>query len=398
MTETADMSLGGERPLLNYISNLPRDQNRGGWDGINTAIAAGLERYFRLNYGGPVHPRIPAVRRGLTLLRRIARRPEHFESFSANMLREYALGAERLSDRGAVADFFHGATPWVQTKPARPYFAYVDASFATYVSLYHKNRKYSDADLDRTISLERKWMSRATQIFFSSRWAASAAVDEFGYDGTNFTIAGVGGAVDPPDSDFYTGGVHFLAVVTDFERKGGRISADAFRIVRNARADATLTFIGVEPPASILEQRGINYAGYLDKNVPAQLERLRALYASATAALLPTSAETTPVLIAELGYFGCPTIAPSLYGIREMVIDGETGILLREKVDAESLANAMFDILASDQYPRMRAAARAFTTSRLNWENVVNKIALTINETRFGERRPDQARISALIE
>jgi glycosyltransferase involved in cell wall biosynthesis len=367
------------KPVANYISNLGRNARRGGWDGINAAVVAGLETRYEINYVGPVSPPISTVARVGTFIRRVSRQEERFESFSDGRLRAYAEEAAKGTKQGASFDFFHGSTPWVLFPASRSYFAYVDAVFGAYVTLYHRSTRYSRRDLDRIIRLETEWLNSASGVFFSSDWALQFAVDEYGCHGANFHAAGVGGVISPPASDTFRGGKHFIAVTTDFERKGGPIIADGFQIIRGVYPDATLTFIGERPPDKILSKAGFEYAGYLDKSNPSDLKKLRQHFAGAFASILASSGETSPVIIAELGYFGCPMIAPAMFGIGEMIRDGETGILIRD-IDSGSVSRAMLELLADEErYARMRIAARRFTLANFRWESVMDKVIEAID-------------------
>src|SRR6266542_1275132 len=104
---------------------------------MNAALSSELADRFDLEYVGPINPAVSRVARAATLARRIAGAPELFHFFSENRLRRYAAAVTRLSRPRADADFFHGSTPWIAHHPSRPYFAFVDATFRTYVSLYH---------------------------------------------------------------------------------------------------------------------------------------------------------------------------------------------------------------------------------------------------------------------
>lgn len=370
---------GTSLPPINYISNLDKREKRGGWDGINAAVATGLEERFDVNYVGPVNPPVPSLARGSTLLRRLSGSREKFESFSDARLQRYASGAKSLSDEHAVFDFFHGSTPWILYAPSRPRFAYVDAVFSSYVSLYHKDTRYEESDLERISAIEARWLNSASKVFFTSAWAMNAAQHDYGCSGDNFEVAGVAGAIVPPPKDVYESGRNFLAVVTDFERKGGYITADAFADVRTRYSDASLTFVGVRPPEKVVAQAGVKYAGYFDKTIPSQLKELELQFAGAFAAVFPSSAETSPVIIPELAYFGCPTIAPAKFGIPEMIRDKETGILLHGSVDARTVRDAMLALLEdSGSYMHMRSEARNFSLSNFQWPTVLQKITSSL--------------------
>ncbi len=85
-------------------------------------------------------------------------------------------------------------------------------------------------------------------------------------------------------------------------------------------------------------------------------------------------AESFGVVICEASATGLPVIATDVGGVRETLLDGQTGILV-PKDDAEALADAMLK-LASDPALRQRmgSAGRAFICQRYQWEQCVDKM------------------------
>lgn len=364
--------------IINYITNLPKNMVSGGWSGMNFAIYSRLIQYFELNYVGPINPLQDWTGKILSKCVRLFGMRGSFHFFSNNRLNKISQALEASCNSIADLDFYLGATPWVRFRPRRPYFAYVDASFSAYVRFYQSFNEFSRRDLNRIKLLEKSWMNNATAVFFSSEWALQDAKSEYGLHGDNLAVAGVGGNIEIPEADTWAGEMNFLAVVTDFERKGGRISFEAFKMVQQFIPKARLVFVGVKPPGEILAHHAVEYKGFLRKDVPEQNAALVKLFAEAFVLLLPSSADTTPIIIAELGYFGCPTIAPRQFGIPEMVRNGQTGILIDSPPTADTLAGAMLQLYNIDNYREMRSEVRRFTMDKMNWDKVVERMALRI--------------------
>ena len=274
-----------------------------------------------------------------------------------------------------AADFFHGATPWLYYRSPRKYFTYIDASFHTFLTHYKGLQFWTERDVSRIYSLEKKWLEGAERVYVSSQWAVDEAQKAYGMELRNMQVVGIGGHLAWPEGDAYTGGKVFLAIMTDFSRKGGPLCADAFQLVKASCPDASLLFVGERPPADILSIPGIGYAGYLRKNVNEELMRLTSLFSSAFALVLPSGAETTPIVIIEAGYFGCPAVATSSFGIPEMIVDGRTGILIRGQLTAASVASAMLRLCrAGGDYFAMRAAVREHFIKNFTWKSVVARM------------------------
>ena len=109
---------------------------------------------------------------------------------------------------------------------------------------------------------------------------------------------------------------------------------------------------------------GVTFAGFLHKEKPAELERLRSLLASARAVVHPTRSDIAPLLLVEAGYFGCPAISSRRFAIPELVADGESGLLLDDPTDAGAVAAAMVRMLEEeDGYRSMRRTTWARSRS-----------------------------------
>ena len=368
-----------ELARANYITNLSLSEISGGWSGFNAAIFASLSRHFVLSYVGPISPPPDLVAKVSSKLRRLAQLPGSFQFFSARRLENIAQEIARAADPAAALDFFHGSTPWIAFRPHAPYACYLDASFATYISVYHDRSRFDRADVARIETLEAGWLSRASAIFFSSRWALDEAARAYALDRSKMHVAGLGGHLPIPASDSYAGGHDFLFLSLDFAGKGGLLCADALREVQGDIPDARLRIVGAKPPEQVLVAPGIVYEGLLSKSTPEQLHRLQSVLASSFALVHPTVRDATPQVIAEAAYHGCPAIAPRSFGIPEMVIDGETGMLVDAPPSSAEIAERMRWMCGHpSEYQAMRVAARARALQEFTWERVGDRIAAAL--------------------
>jgi len=363
-------------PRANYITNLSLTETSGGWSGFNAAIHSSLARHFALNYVGPVAPPPDFVAKVRSKLWRLSGRRGSFQFFSERRLHRIAHQVERLADRDVAMDFFHGCTPWVSFAPRVPYACYVDVCFATYVAVYHGQTRLDPADLRRIEAMEAAWLRGAVRVFFSSSWALEEAARAYDLDRGTLRVAGLGGHIPIPAADAYAGGREFLFIALDFVGKGGPVCVDAFKRVQRQIPEARLRILGEEPPELVLALPGVSYEGRLEKTVPAELQRLQAVLASAFALVHPTIKDATPQVIIEAQYHGCPVIAPASFGIPEMVVDGETGCLTAAPPTACDVAERMLWLCEHpEEYSRLRVASRAGALERFTWEQVGDRIA-----------------------
>ncbi len=149
------------------------------------------------------------------------------------------------------------------------------------------------------------------------------------------------------------------------EKKGARYAIDAMPAILRAEPGACLIIVGDGPERPALErqtrelglQRAITFAG------PSAHDDLPRLYASADVFIGPSvverngDTESFGVVFAEAQSSGCPVIASDVGGVTDVVSDGETGIVVRQR-DAAAVASATVDLLR-DPSRRATMAARA---------------------------------------
>jgi len=347
---------------------------------MNRAISEQLSKYYTLEYVGPVNPKPDYFSKLLSKLLRVTGRPGPFHTFSRRRLRNAAVEIDGRINPNAAFDFFHGATPWIMCRPLRPYFTYLDCCFGTYIDIYHERGRFLESDLQRIEKTERKWLAQAKAVFFSSKYALDETARRYDFSGHHLHLAGLGASIQTPDTDSYQGQPNLLFVANDFYRKGGMLCVKALAIVREVVPGANLIIIGQRPPTWALQQPGVLWRGFLRKTSPEELKELQACFASAFVLLLPTTSDMTPLVIPELGFYGCPVIASRSFGIPEMVKDGTTGLLLKPPPSIGELATKVIQLFQNASlYRFIRKEVRAWSIEEFCWPRIVNKMRLTMD-------------------
>jgi glycosyltransferase involved in cell wall biosynthesis len=143
--------------------------------------------------------------------------------------------------------------------------------------------------------------------------------------------------------------------------KGVPVLVEAFRAVRDAFPDATLTLVGDGADRQMLEERvrelglgdTVTFTGYLSQSAVA--ERL----ADAEVLALPSFAEGVPIVLMEAMASRKPVVATRIAGVSELVEDGISGFLTPAG-DAGSLSERLVQLLGDrDLRQRMGRAGRA---------------------------------------
>jgi glycosyltransferase involved in cell wall biosynthesis len=343
--------------MINYVSNLPADLRSGGFSAMNFAAWSALSGSHAVHYAGPVDPPASLPRKALSKLLRLSGGQGDFFFYSQPRLEAIAREVDERCVPNATFDFFHGFTPWILTRPVRPYAAWSDCTFRDYMEHFHDRGRFRQADLERIERAEAAWLRAARMVIFTSEWAAARARAAYGLEESRVAVTGILGDFVPPENDRYAGGKRFAFISTNFVAKGGPVVLEAFRKLRTRRPEITLAVVGDRGPLDLSEP-GVTYEGFLRKEHPAEYGRLREIFATSRAIVNATRSDIAPVLLVEAGYFGCPAVSSRRFAIPEIVNDGVTGILVDNPEDPDAVAQAMARLLDDEGgYAAMRRAA-----------------------------------------
>lgn len=201
------------------------------------------------------------------------------------------------------------------------------------------------------LALKRWALQRSDRVTAVSSWlkreVTALGVEEervrvlpMGIDTTRFT----------PEAATQAGGGHagpkLLFVGRLVEKKGAGYAIEAMQVIACEEPEAQLLIVGDGPERAALErlsarlgiQDRVSFAGAVPN------DKLPALYASADLFVGPTAEEGLGVVFAEAMASGCPVIATDVGGVADLVIDGETGVLVPER-DATAIAGAAIGLL-----------------------------------------------------
>ncbi len=173
-----------------------------------------------------------------------------------------------------------------------------------------------------------------------------------------------------------------LAVGRLVEKKGFADLIEAVRLLVNRGYDALLQIVSGGDRREALRQQ-ISDAGLEDRATllgPRPQEQLLALYRAATVVALPSvvtengDRDGIPNVLVEAMRLGTPVVSTAVSGIPELVIDGETGLLVPPR-DAPALATALARLL-DDAALRERLAAGAARHVRREFDLAANTARL----------------------
>jgi glycosyltransferase involved in cell wall biosynthesis len=190
--------------------------------------------------------------------------------------------------------------------------------------------------------LNERCFRRAHHLVAWSEWTRQGLARDYGVDPARVTVIAPGVDVERwarPSPERGDGPVRVLFVGGDLDRKGGRLLLDATRVLR---ADPTVepfvlhlvtrTFLDPEPGVVVHNDMSPNS------------QALIALYHAADVFVLPTLGDCLPMVLSEAGVAELALISTDVGAIREIVRDGETGLLI-EPGSVDALIGALGRLL-----------------------------------------------------
>jgi glycosyltransferase involved in cell wall biosynthesis len=143
----------------------------------------------------------------------------------------------------------------------------------------------------------------------------------------------------------------------------------AFKIVRRAVPNAELWIIGdgyFRDKLMSAACEGVRFFGSLSS------EERRSLIKKAWVLVNPSVREGFGLSVVEADALGVPCVAYDVAGLRDSIIEGETGLLV-ESGDVEALAETIIHVLTNDAL-RVRLSEKALAYSRsFSWDEVANE-------------------------
>ena len=226
----------------------------------------------------------------------------------------------------------------------------------------------------------------ASVVFTISDYLRRSFIEAFELSEDRVCTVGAGPNLDlsripPPRARCRDGIPTILFVGKQFERKGGTILLEAFRIVRGTVPEARLVIIG--PGASGPAEPGVKWVGHLDKNRPDEWARLAQAYQDADVFCLPSLFEPFGIVFIEAMFFGLPCVGTAEWAIPEMIIDGHTGYTV-PRGHAAALADRLLGLLTNrPRAHEMGLAGRRHAEERFTWNGVAQRMATRLESCRL---------------
>ena len=176
--------------------------------------------------------------------------------------------------------------------------------------------------------LVRRSFQRAAHLVTWSRWAKESLINDYGIPEHRITVIPPGVDVDVwniSESERAASQnnptLRILFVGGDFQRKGGTI------LLQCAACAAPDTIVDIVTREDVATPAGASHLN-THRNLNAGAPELLALYRNANMFVLPSLGETFGLSIMEAMAMHLPVVTTNIGAIPELVVDGETGILV----------------------------------------------------------------------
>lgn len=256
----------------------------------------------------------------------------------------------------------------------QPIVYYSDSTVRTIRATYPEWQSKSDGYVRAFDDFERRALTRSAAVCMAARYAGDSAVEDYGVDPARLHIVPLGcnitadpGAASrsrkPPSRERF----ELSIVALDPERKGLDLSIRTVEAMRARGVDAWLTYVG---PVTELARTcpWVRCTGKLQlASRKDRLEHQRIL-AESHFFIMPSVAEAFGIAPAEAGQFRTPSIVRAAGGLPEVVIDGDTGIVMPFDADAEAYAERLVAMIDDPgDYERMCDRANERACKELTW-------------------------------
>lgn len=355
---------------LLYVSALPKDSQTGGANAVNFHIFKELEKHFDCTYQQIMVGEDVFEKYRSKILRKLFHSRGQFSFYSKKRLNAIAKEFSKISE-GYDFIFFRGFTPWIHCKSKVPYVAYNDVNFQQFFENTFSYKDFKANDIKRIFQTEKEWLSNAKMAFFESNWGAERCHEQYDISRNKLIGLGRGGSIELPKNDRYEGHLGLLLVANNFFQKGGDITFEVFKRLVVKYPDMNFHIVGGYPGDEVVDYKGVQYHGRLNKESESDLRVLMNLYSKSFLLMHLTREDTNPLVITEAGYFGCPTISVDNFAIPELIKSNQTGIVLPYLPAVELVQNAIESLIENkDHYLDMRRGVWDFSHDNFSW-NVI---------------------------
>jgi glycosyltransferase involved in cell wall biosynthesis len=349
-------------------------RNTRAWSGAGYHIAKALESHgAQIDYIGRIAERRRRLLRLKQLLYTRMGYPRLCDRAPA-LLRAYARAVDRALHPCCDFVLSPSTIPIAALAARVPAAFWSDATFACMLDYYPEFSHLPAATIEQGHRVERAALERASLALYTSEWAASSAVRDYGADPAKVSVVpfGANNAAEYRPSDLENvistrlrGPCKLLFIGSNWERKGGDVTIQIARELKLRGVQVKLQLVGCKPPHDVPDF--VEVHGYLARDNETASARFDALFREASFLVLPARAECNANVFAEACSYAVPILCRRTGGVTSSVKDGVNGATFVDAEGPEPYADYIENALSPVMYRRLALGAHEEYVTRLNW-------------------------------
>lgn len=255
-----------------------------------------------------------------------------------------------------------------------PIIYMTDATFQQLQGYYSSFSNLAAYNIKQGIELDKKAFKNASYCMLASEWNRNSAINDYGIDVGKISVVPCGANLDmiPGASEISMGSssqCNLLFLGVEWERKGGEIALETFRLLKQKEMNPHLHIIGCVPPHDFSQEKNITVTPFLDKNKKEDLRLLHQIFLQTDFLLLPTRAECAGVVFSEASAYGIPSITTDTGGVSTYVKNGINGFVLSLDAAADQYAKKIENLYFDKQKLKdLKLSSRKYYEESLNWD------------------------------
>lgn len=221
-------------------------------------------------------------------------------------------------------------------------------------------------------NIQREFLFSCKGIFTMSHWLKDSLVNKYGIPENKVTYAGGGANIDPNKIDYsMKTGNKILFVGRDFERKGGYLLLEAFKLAKQKRSDLELFIIGPSG-MNVNFETGIHFVGDINSNELSYYYNLCDIFC------MPSYFEAYGLVFAEALIYGLPCIARNSFEMKYFITPGINGDLI-DNDDYVVLSQKILALLQDYSIMKTVRDRKEMYINEYSWNTVAERIYHIIN-------------------
>ena len=271
-----------------------------------------------------------------------------------------------------------------------PKILYTDATFSLMLGFYGNFSNFTSKSIDTGDDLAAKAFENADRLIFSSKWAANSALQNYGISERKVHVVTLGANLDVNHDEVFIRELirsksgktlHLLFMGVDWKRKGGEKALEVARIIKEKGRKVCLHLMGSKPPDDKkLPDYVVNH-GFVSKAQPEGRKHMDEIFRKVHFLVLPTFADCTPMVYAELNAYGIPAITHDVGGISSVVYHETNGLIFSTQSTAEQMAEKIMACFENPkQYDDLALSSFKTFKGKLNWSQTGESLSKHIHE------------------